>query len=137
MQGRKYVSGLRKGLQTQSVPDPHIQVVFLLGSPPKVNLKNDEDLFRQINARFLTYNELVVNASTVYKDYLEKKGKLDPLRDVLAALSSPLMTNAITKTAQTAPSNSTKLKTPVSTSRIAKNQVLKKGINKGTLKKRR
>lgn len=137
MQGRKYVSGLRKGLQTQSVPEPHIQVVFLLGAPPKINLKNDEDLFRQINARFLTYNELVVNASTVYKDYLEKKGKLDPLRDVLAALSSPLTTNSIPKTAQAIPSKATKDKTLLSSSGIAKKTSLKKIIKKSNFKKRR
>ncbi|MNV61566.1 hypothetical protein D3C71_1540770 [compost metagenome] len=86
-QGRKYLTGLRKGLISDKVKDPYIQIVFLLGSAPKEELPNDAEMFRTINARYLTYNQLVVNASMVYRDYLEKKGKLDPLRRVMEALA--------------------------------------------------
>ncbi|KPU91780.1 hypothetical protein APR50_40375 [Variovorax paradoxus] len=86
-QGHKYLTGLRKGLASENVTDPYIQVVFLLGAAPKMDLPSDQDLFRGINARYLTYSQLVINASMVYKDYLEKKGQLDPLRRVMDALA--------------------------------------------------
>ena len=124
-QGRKYFSGLRKGLQTQDASEPHIQVVFLLGAAPKVNLKDDADLFRQINARFLTYNQLVINAFTVYKDYLEKKGKLDPLRGVLDALSTPLSKDS-NQGAQSVSTKKTIAKKATVADVVAKKQIAKK-----------
>jgi Histidine kinase-, DNA gyrase B-, and HSP90-like ATPase len=136
-QGAKYVSGLRKGLISDAIPDPHIQVVFLLGAAPKVDLPTDKELFRLIDARYLTYNQLVTNASTMYRQYLEEKGKLDPLRVVIEALSSPFPTDAIDKITETASSKATKDKTSLSTSRITKKTALKKIIKKGNFKKRR
>lgn len=87
-QGSKYVSGLKKGLVTQHVQEPHIQVIFLLGAIPKSVIANEAQILNAINARCLTYNEIVINASVAYKDYLEKKGALDPLRKVIAALDN-------------------------------------------------
>jgi len=86
-QGHKYVSGLRKGLK-QDGREPYIQVVFLLGAEPKSDLEDDHNLFRNINARYLTYRQLVTNARTVYRDYLEKKSSKDYLRKIVDALST-------------------------------------------------
>ena len=83
-----YVSGLRKGLVEDGKPEPHIQVIFLLGSEPKSDLPTDPQLFRNINARFLTYLQLVTNALTVYRHYLEAKSSKDYLRKIVDSLSS-------------------------------------------------
>lgn len=88
-QGRKYALGLRKGLQTQAIPDPHIEVIFLLGSAPKMELENDPALFDGINARFITYKQMVINAQKIYGDYIKEREKTSTLREVVEALSAP------------------------------------------------
>lgn len=94
-QGRKYALGLRKGLQTEARPDPHIEVIFLLGSAPKLELESDLDLFETINARFITYKEMIVNAQKVYGAYIKERDKNSTLREVVEALSPPVSAPAV------------------------------------------
>jgi hypothetical protein len=85
-QGRKYHVGLRKGLISEGREDPYIEVVFVLGAAPKSELASDKDLFKQINARYVTYRQLVENAQRVYGEYIKARQTQDPLRVVLASL---------------------------------------------------
>ncbi|WP_127481489.1 BbrUII/HgiDII family restriction enzyme [Achromobacter xylosoxidans] len=86
-QGRKYALGLRKGLQTEDIPDPYIEVIFLLGSAPRKELDSDVDMFEKINARYITYKQMVINAQKVYGEYIKERDKNSTLRDVIEALS--------------------------------------------------
>lgn len=85
-QGRKYFVGLRKGLISEGREDPYIEVVFVLGAAPKSELATDKDMFKAINARYVTYRQLVENAQRVYGEYIKAKQTQDPLRAVLASL---------------------------------------------------
>lgn len=83
-QGQKYVSALEKCLQKANEHSPHIEVIFLLGSLPKESRTGEADgLFKMINARCMTYRQIVHSALMSYNEYLDKHREAGKLGDIL------------------------------------------------------
>ncbi|MCY4674477.1 MAG: ATP-binding protein [Bacteroidetes bacterium] len=70
VQLRKYRDALHKCLRTRYPEEPtHIEVITILGSPPTPADKprENEQLLRQIGARYVTYDQLVLEAERSYE----------------------------------------------------------------------
>jgi len=83
-QGKKYYSALKKCLERNGEVNPHIEVIFLLGKGPKEDLDGEmKSLFATINARSITYREIIKSARMAYADYLEQHKKAGKLSKIL------------------------------------------------------
>ncbi|MGR5214709.1 BbrUII/HgiDII family restriction enzyme [Vibrio harveyi] len=70
-QGGKYLDGLTKAVRESDAPEPWVEVVFLLGEPPIERRPGEaENLFKMINARWTTYQQLVNSAYNAYSTFL-------------------------------------------------------------------
>ncbi len=91
-QSEKYLSGMLRLLEAQGTPYEPIEIVFVLGKPPKEwgnGVGAKERMTRQLqeqHARVVFYDELLTNAEKAYKDYLETRGAVDKLGQVIAAI---------------------------------------------------
>lgn len=82
----KYRSALEKCLTTKFPSESHvIESICILGSPPEPRDRPQENiaLLRQINARFITYDELIVQTLNSYQEYLERESKVSELIKLL------------------------------------------------------
>ncbi|EIK4807933.1 ATP-binding protein [Vibrio parahaemolyticus] len=71
-QGGKYLDGLTKAVRENDGPEPWVEVVFLLGHPPTERRAGEtENLFKMINARWITYKQLVNSAYNAYSTFLD------------------------------------------------------------------
>jgi len=88
---RKYKRALKKCLMTR-YPDEstHIEIITILGSPPTPvdEPQENEQLLRQIGARYVTYDQLVLEAERSYKDYIERQAELSKLADLIDRLDN-------------------------------------------------
>lgn len=92
-QGTKYVTALLSVLDQTQEQNRDIEVIFVLGGPPRTKNKAltpqpvyIADQLRSINGRIVHYDALIENAKNQYSDYLEasdKARKLDELLDTL------------------------------------------------------
>lgn len=86
-QGDKYRNALEKCLTNQNEPSPPIEIIFLLGSSPiETNQNQTKHLFQGINARFLTYKEIVHSAMMTYSEYLEQNKEAGAIREIISSL---------------------------------------------------
>lgn len=92
-QGGRYAVALRDVLEQQGVHDPEIEVIFILGSRPKVSSKNlmsDRDYidsaFKPINGRYVLYDELIKNAINQYEEYLSASQDARKLDELLGSI---------------------------------------------------
>ncbi len=90
-QSEKYLSGMMRLLQAQGTPHEPIEIVFVLGKAPR-EWSNPEGKTRVMNqlrenkARIVFYDQLLANAEKAYSDYLHKRGIVDTLGLVIAAI---------------------------------------------------
>ena len=86
---RKYRNALQKCLKARYPQEPtHIEVITILGSPPTPvdNPQENEQLLRGIGARYVTYDQLVLEAERSYKDYIERQAKVSKLAALIDRL---------------------------------------------------
>ncbi|WP_419837862.1 ATP-binding protein [Candidatus Poriferisodalis sp.] len=96
VQGQKYYNGLKSILSGQRRDEEKIDVVFVLGSPPRVvnshTFQDDssyvENEFRSFNGRFVLYEELIANARDQYRAYLDKSDEANRLEKLLLSLDA-------------------------------------------------
>ena len=93
MQGGRYAVALQQVLTQQGVTKPETEVVFVLGSRPRVTAKvpmDDDDYIDscldQIDGRIVYYDELIENALKQYEEYLQASASAQRLDDLLASL---------------------------------------------------
>ena len=94
-QGLKYYTALKSILEKQNKLHEPIEIVFVLGSPPKTSKAGSlspedyvRDTFRGINGRYALYDELIENARRQYAEYLEASDKAYALDDLLSELDA-------------------------------------------------
>lgn len=86
-QAKKYKNALAKCLTKQNELTPNIEIIFLLGDKPKEdNPGETAQLFQLINARFLTYKQIVHSAMMTYSDYLEQNKEAGTIREIISSL---------------------------------------------------
>lgn len=84
----KYRRSLSKLLMEKNIKSSAIEIVCILGSPPREwELFNErqriEDLLKVNNARFITYDNLLDNAFEAYSDYSKKQKRVDRLSQII------------------------------------------------------
>ena len=87
---RKYRDALEKCLKDQYPTEPlAIECVAVLSSAPTPldGLETNLKLLDAIGARYVTYDELVVQAEASYHDYLEAKARATDLDSLLEDLA--------------------------------------------------
>lgn len=87
IQIRKYQSALRKCL-AKAYPDesePTIEAICILGSRPEPADRDKENrgMLREIQARYITYDQLIRQTRESYADYLEKSAKLSRIQKLV------------------------------------------------------
>lgn len=90
-QAEKYLSGMLRLLEAQGTPHEPVEIVFVLGVKPRewANPGGKARLTEQLKSsrsRIVFYDELLTNAEKSYRDYLSKRGILDTLGRVIAAI---------------------------------------------------
>lgn len=88
---RKYRNALAKCLKTKFPNEPtHIEMIAILGSPPRPadSDKENRNLLATINARYITYDQLVLEAERSYAEYLEKDRKISELIEIVDGLDT-------------------------------------------------
>lgn len=96
-QGLKYHTALTSLLVQQQRTDTDIEVVFVLGHPPRVvnpgRYTPEEfirDRFGPINGRYVLYDALIANAQHQYADYLKASDKARELDELLGTYGTEL-----------------------------------------------
>lgn len=94
-QGGKYAVALKKTLQLQGNANSDIEVVFVLGEPPKATkdtLLSPEayisNALSSVNGRICYYDQLISNALSQYEDYLEVSKGAKELEELLNAIEA-------------------------------------------------
>ena len=86
-QAKKYKNALTKCLTKQNELTPNIEIVFLLGDKPREDSPGETaQLLQLINARFLTYKQIVHSAMMTYSDYLEQNKEAGTIREIISSL---------------------------------------------------
>lgn len=90
-QSEKYLSGMLRILEAQGTPHEPVEIVFVLGTEPRewANPGGKGRVAGQLkenHARIVFYDELLSNAQKSYSDYLERRGIVDTLGQVIAAI---------------------------------------------------
>lgn len=93
-QGRKYRAGVASILTQQGHRFPRIEVVFVIGSKPRVSdlgrFTTDHDAIEYaldvISGQYVLYDELIANACKQYDDYFNASRKARELDEVLNSL---------------------------------------------------
>jgi hypothetical protein len=90
-QGNKYLNALLKCLQAQGTPNPHISIVFVIGTPlyeeddPRGH-ETIEKLLSAINGRVTQYEALINGAREAYGEFLVQSAKADKIDRILQKL---------------------------------------------------
>lgn len=83
-QAVKYINALKKCIQEGKELTPHIEVIFLLGQKPNEDMPGQIfTLFGPINARYMTYREIVQSSMKSYGDYLETHKETGKLSEII------------------------------------------------------
>ena len=90
-QSEKYLSGMLKLLTAAGTPHELVEIVFVLGKEPREwgNPGGKERVISQLrdnHSRIVFYDQLLTNAEKSYSDYLDKRGVVDTLSQVIAAI---------------------------------------------------
>ncbi|WP_292042624.1 MULTISPECIES: BbrUII/HgiDII family restriction enzyme [unclassified Brevundimonas] len=92
-QSEKYLSGMMRILEQQNNPHETVEIVFVLGKPPREwgNPGGKDRVIQSLvpnKARVVFYDQLLVNAEKAYSDYLEHRGTVDTLGAVIQAIDN-------------------------------------------------
>ena len=85
----KYRDALKKCLETRFPEEPaHIEVIAILGSPPTPhgNERENRRLLWEMGARYITYEQLILEAERSYSEYLEKEREVSELIEIVEGL---------------------------------------------------
>lgn len=87
----KYREGLTKALQSVGEVDPHIEIVCIVGKRlsdwSNIQGKTMSDqMLGPLNARVMTFDELLKNSRSAYSEYLRERGNLDRLKAVIDSI---------------------------------------------------
>lgn len=92
-QGDKYFRAMDSVLSQQNVDQRDIEVIFVLGAPPKAKppgRQTDREFVRHrlepIHGRYVLYDELTAKAISQYEEYLKASKTIESLRDLLDSL---------------------------------------------------
>lgn len=90
-QSEKYLSGMLKLLTAAGTPHELVEIVFVLGKEPREwsNPGGKDRVISQLRenrSRIVFYDQLLTNAEKSYSDYLDKRGVVDTLSQVIAAI---------------------------------------------------
>ena len=88
---RKYRDALAKCLATKFPEEPaNIEMIAILGSRPRPVDSDQENrnLLATIQARYITYDQLVLEAERSYAEYLEKDNKISELIEIVNGLDA-------------------------------------------------
>ena len=90
-QCEKYLSAMMRLLEAQGTPHELVEIVFVLGRPPREwdNPGGKDRALNQLRenrTRVVFYDELLVNAEKSYRDYLDRRGDMDSLGKIIAAI---------------------------------------------------
>ena len=87
VQVRKYQSALRKCLAKiyPDKPEPTIEAICIIGSRPEPADRDRENrgVLREIQARYITYDQLIRQTRESYADYLETSAKLSKIQKLV------------------------------------------------------
>jgi hypothetical protein len=89
----KYREAMTKTLQQQfGIENPEIELIAVLGKAPSgpADLKEREGFLRPLNARWVTYNQLIDEALGSYQDYLDANERVSKLQSILDKLDEPV-----------------------------------------------
>jgi hypothetical protein len=90
-QGNKYRTALIKCLGAQDVHNPHISIVFVIGTPLSEEADPDgraviEETLNAISGRVTHYEALIEGARASYGDFLKESAKADRIDKILQKL---------------------------------------------------
>ena len=88
-QVRKYRNALNKCLKNKfHESQPFIESICILGSAPQPDDANEENvrLLDQVNARYITYDQLIQQTRDSYREYIEKQQVVSRIRDLIDSL---------------------------------------------------
>lgn len=86
---RKYRNALRKCLKARFPEEPaHIEIISILGSPPTPVDDDQENrrILAEIAARYITYDQLILEAQRSYSEYLERERRVSELIEIVEGL---------------------------------------------------
>ena len=96
-QGLKYYTALMSILKQQQRADTDIEVIFVLGQPPRVinpGAQTEEDYvssqFARIKGRYRLYDALIESAKNQYEDYLNASDQARDLDELLGTYGTEL-----------------------------------------------
>ena len=87
----KYRDALKKCLEARFPEEPtHIEVITILGSPPtpRDNESENRRLLSEMNARYITYDQLILEAQRSYSEYLEREKQVSELIEIFEELDA-------------------------------------------------
>ena len=85
----KYRDALKKCLETRFPEEPtHIEVITILGTPPtpRDNERENRRLLWEMGARYVTYDQLILEAQRSYSEYLEREKEVSELIEIVEGL---------------------------------------------------
>ena len=85
----KYRDALKKCLETRFPEEPtHIEVITILGTPPtpRDNERENRRLLWEMGARYITYDQLILEAQRSYSEYLEREKGVSELIEIVEGL---------------------------------------------------
>lgn len=90
-QGQLYVDKLEKILISQNIPDPNIEVIFVIGKPVDEEKDNPDRLKSSMTAvspgsRIIHFDTLIRGAQDSYAEFLKKSRELDKLEQLVSRL---------------------------------------------------
>jgi hypothetical protein len=87
IQVRKYQDALRKCLEKDTPDDPNllIETICIVGSKPQpaYDDKRNRELLASVQARYITYDQLIRQTRDSYSDYLKKSEKLSRIQQLV------------------------------------------------------
>ncbi|MCY3540434.1 MAG: ATP-binding protein [Gammaproteobacteria bacterium] len=94
----KYRTGAQKILRKSNHPTWPLEIIVLLGRPPRefessVEAEVAQNLLDAVNARIVYYDQLLSSALSAYQDYLEKHKKVDRLFRIFEEIDDFSMTH--------------------------------------------
>lgn len=88
----KYREGLIKALESNAELNPHIEIVCIVGKSPSDWKNRDgkqisDSILAPLNARIVTFDELLKDSHKAYSQYLRERGELDRIKKVIDSIN--------------------------------------------------
>ena len=86
---QKYRRALQKCLSLRFPDEPtDLEVIAILGKPPSGDDKENRKILANIDARYVTYDQLILEAERSYANYLEKNKSIGEVKAILEGLDA-------------------------------------------------